>query len=131
MEMPGANSPRPALTALQAYLATNLEPALLPAMAGAIATLAGADERWSNAAAILDPSRSVGASDEANKLRLLADDLAAVLIAEAPRLIASASRDEWGRAYPHARTAARLLRHPPAMAAASDLPAGRAPGLRD
>ncbi|TME82860.1 MAG: erythromycin esterase family protein [Chloroflexi bacterium] len=111
MEMTGANSPRPALTALHAYLATNLEAALLPATAGAIEALAGPDERWSNAAAILDPSQSVGASDEANTLRLLADDLAAVLMAESPRLIASTSRHEWWRASLHARTAAGLLRY--------------------
>src|SRR5256885_15145728 len=125
MEMTGANSPRPALTALQAYLASNLEPALLPAMAGAIDTLAGADERWSNAAAILDPSRSVGASDEANKLRLLADDLAAVLIAESPRLISLTSRDEWWGAYLPPRTAARLLCSPAPSAGGSPLPVGR------
>jgi len=131
MEMTGANSPRSALTALRAYLAANLEPALLPAMAGAIDTLAGADERWSNAAAILDPSRSVGASDEANKLRLLADDLAAVLIAESPRLIASTSRDAWWRADLQARTAAGLLRYHAAMADASDARVARLLGLRD
>ncbi len=131
MEMTGANSPRPALTALHAYLATNLEAALLPAAAGAIDTLAGADERWSNAAAIFDPSRSVGASEEANKLRLLADDLAALLIAESPRLIASTSRDEWWRAYLHARTAAGLLRYHAAMAEASDFRVARLLGLRD
>jgi len=131
MEMTGANSPRPALTALQAYLATNLEPTLLPAAAGTIDTLAGADERWSNPAAILDPSESVGASDEANTLRLLADDLAAVLIAESPRLIASTSRNAWWRAYLHARTAAGLLRYHAAMANASDNRVARLLGLRD
>ena len=131
MEMTGANSPRPALTALQAYLATNLETALLRATAGAIDTLAGADERWSNAAAILDPSQSVGASAEANDLRLLADDLLALLIAESPRLIASTSRDEWWRAYVHARTAAGLLRYHAAMADTSDSRVARLLGLRD
>ena len=131
MEMTGANSPRPALTALQAYLATNLKPTLLPATAGTIDTLAGADERWSNPAAILDPSESVGASDEANTLRLLADDLAAVLIAESPRLIASTSRNAWWRAYLHARTAAGLLRYHAAMANASDNRVARLLGLRD
>ena len=131
MEMTGANSPRPALTALHAYLATNLETALLPATAGAIDTLAGADDRWSNAAAILDPSQSVGASAEANTLRLLADDLLALLIAESPRLIASTSRDAWWRAYVHARTAAGLLRYHAAMADTSDSRVARLLGLRD
>jgi erythromycin esterase-like protein len=131
MEMTGANSPRPALAALQVYLANNLEAALLPAIAAAIDTLAGADERWSNAAAILDPSQSVGASEEANKLRLLADDLLALLIAESPRLIASTSRDEWWRANVYARTAAGLLRYHAAMADPSDSRIARLLGLRD
>jgi erythromycin esterase-like protein len=131
MEMTGANSPRPALMALQTYLATNLEAALLPATAGAIDTLAGADERWSTGAAILDPSQSVGASEEANKLRLLADDLLALLMAESPRLTASTSRDDWWRAYVHARTAAGLLRYHAAMADASDARVARLLGLRD
>src|SRR5439155_11252611 len=87
--------------------------------------------RWSNAAAILDPSQSVGASAEANELRLLADDLLALLIAESPRLIASTSRDEWWRAYVHARTAAGLLRYHAAMADTSDSRVARLLGLRD
>ncbi len=131
MEMTGANSPRPALTALRTYLAINLEPTLLPATAGAIDTLAGADERWSNPAAILDPSQSVGASQEANTLRLLADDLSAVLIAESPRLIASTSRNAWWYAYLQARTAVGLLRYHAAMAETSDHRVARLLGLRD
>jgi erythromycin esterase-like protein len=131
MEMTGACSPRAALTALHAYLATNLDATLLPATGDTIDTLAGADERWSNPAAILDPSQSVGASDEANKLRLLADDLVAVLIAESPRLIASTSREEWWRASLYARTAAGLLRYHAAMADASDPRVARLLGLRD
>ena len=131
MEMTGADSPRPALTALHAYLKTNLEATLLPPTADAIDTLAGADARWSNPAAILVPSESVGATDEANMLRRLADDLVAVLIAESPRLIASTSRDDWWRAYLHGRTAAGLLRYHAAMADASDARVERLLGLRD
>ena len=131
MEMTAAKSPRPALRVLQAYLATNLEAALLPATAGAIDTLAGADERWSNPTAILDPSQSVGASEEASRLRVLVDDLLALLIAESPRLIASTSRDEWWRAHLHARTATGLLRYHAAMADASDARLARLLGLRD
>jgi len=131
MEMTHADSPRPALTALRTYLATSLEATLLPATAGGIDSLAGADERWSNPAAILVPTESVGASDEATKLRLLADDLVALLIAESPRLIASTSRDEWWRAWLHGRTAAGLLRYHAAMADTCDSRIGRLPGLRD
>ena len=131
MEMTGADSPRPALAALNAYLATNLDATLLPATADTIDTLAGADERWSNPAAILVPSESVGASDEAKQLRLLADDLVAVLVAESPRLIASTSRDAWWRAHLYGRTAAGLLRYHAAMADPSNSRVARLLGLRD
>jgi erythromycin esterase-like protein len=131
MEMTGADSPRTALTALHAYLATNLDALPLPATADTIDTLAGADERWSNPAAILVPSESVGASDEAKKLRLLADDLVALLMAESPQLIAATSRDEWWRAWLYGRTAAGLLRYHAAMAETTDSRVARLLGLRD
>ena len=131
MEMTHADSPRVALAGLQAYLANNLDAALLPATADTILTLAGADERWSNPAAILVPSESVGASDEANRLRLLADDLVAVLISQSPQLIASTSRDAWWRAGLYGRTAAGLLRYHAAMADTSDSRIARLLGLRD
>ena len=131
MEMTHADSPRVALTALSRYLATNLDATLLPAAADSIDVLAGADERWSNPAAILVPSESIGASDEANQLRLLADDLVAVLVAESPRLIAATSRDAWWRASLYGRTATGLLRYHAAMADTSDSRVARLLGLRD
>ncbi len=62
MEMTHAESPRPALEALHAYLAANVDGKLLPVTAGIIDDLSGADERWSNPLAVMDPSQSVGAS---------------------------------------------------------------------
>ena len=115
-EITGAPSPREALTALHGYLAAHLEADSLPCNLETIEGLVGDDERWSNPEAAMDPSRSVGASREAGELRLLADDLDALLTSESPRLVAAASEEDWWRACLHGRTAAGLLRYHAAMA---------------
>lgn len=111
LEMTGAASPREALTALHGYLAARLDAELLPCAAETLDRLLGADERWSDPDALMDPSRSVGRSAEAAELRLIADDLVALLDAETPHLIAASSRDEWDRARLYGRTAVGLLRY--------------------
>jgi erythromycin esterase-like protein len=115
-EVTGAASPREALTALHGYLAAYLEVDLLPCNLKTIEGLVGDDGRWTDPAAAMDPSRSVGASREAGELRLLADDLGALLTSESPRLVAAASQEDWWRACLHGRTAAGLLRYHAAMA---------------
>ena len=115
-EITGAASPREALTALHGYLAAHLEADLLPCSLETIEGLVGDDGRWTDPAAAMDPSRSIGASPEARELRLLADDLLAALTSESPRLIAAASEEDWWRACLHGRTAAGLLRYHAAMA---------------
>ena len=115
-EMTGAASPREVLTALHGYLATHLEADSLPCNLETIDRLVGDDERWTNPEAAMDPSRSVGASREAGELRLLADDLGALLTSESPRLVAAASEEDWWRTRLHGRTAACLLRYHAAMA---------------
>ncbi len=115
-EITGAASPREALAALHGYLATHLEADSLPCDLETIDRLVGDDERWTNPEAAMDPSRSVGASREAWELRLLADDLVALLTSESPRLVAAASEEDWWRACLHGRTAAGLLRYHAAMA---------------
>ena len=116
IEMTGAASPRRALAVLHAYLASHLEAALLPCTPEAIDRLVGDDGRWTDPAAAMDSSRSVGASREAGELRLLTDDLVALLTSESPRLIAATSHDQWRRACLHGRTAAGLLRYHAKMA---------------
>jgi erythromycin esterase-like protein len=111
LEITGAASPRPALTALHAYLAAGADADLLPCAADTLDRLLGADDRWTNPAAMMDPSESVGQTPEAKQLRLLADDLAALLDAQTPQLIAASSRDDWDRARRYARTATGLLRY--------------------
>ena len=115
-EITGAASPRQALTPLHDYLATHLEADLLPCTLETIDRLVDDDGRWTDPAAAMDPSRSVGASREAGELRLLADDLLALLASESPRLVAAASEEDWWRACLHGRTAAGLLRYHAAMA---------------
>ena len=115
-ELTGAASPRGALAALHGYLAAHLPADLLPCSLETIEGLVGDDGRWMDPAAAMDPSRSVGASREAGELRLLADDLDALLRSESPRLVAAAQEEDWWRACLHGRTAAGLLRYHAAMA---------------
>lgn len=111
LEITGAASPRPALTALHAYLTDRADAELLPCAADALDRLLGTDDGWTNPAAMMDPSQSVGQTSEAKQLRLLADDLVTLLDAQAPQLIAASSRDEWDRARLFGRTATGLLRY--------------------
>jgi erythromycin esterase-like protein len=68
---------------------------------------------------MMDPSQSVGRTADATRLRLLADDLVALLVAQAPGLIAASTPREWERALLHARTATGLLRYHSWMADSS------------
>jgi erythromycin esterase-like protein len=101
LEITAAASPRPSLTALHAYLTGT---GLLPCTAEKLDRLLGPDTRWTNPAAMMDPSQSVGQTPEAKELRLLADDLVALLDAQPPG-------DGWDRARFHGRTATGLLRY--------------------
>ncbi|WP_433280040.1 erythromycin esterase family protein [Micromonospora sp. CA-244673] len=111
LEITGAASPRQALTTLHAYLTAWVDPDLLPCDAATLDRLLGADDRWTNPAAMMDPSRSVGQTPEAARLRLLADDLVALLDAQTPHLVAASPREDWDRARLYARTATGLLRY--------------------
>ena len=111
LEITGAASPRQALTALHAYLTAWVDADLLPCTAETLDRLLGADDRWTNPAAMMDPSQSVGQTPEAKQLRLLADDLVALLDAQTPHLIAASSPDDWDRARLYGRTATGLLRY--------------------
>jgi erythromycin esterase-like protein len=111
LEITGAASPRQALTALHAYLTAWADADLLPCTAEKLDRLLGADDRWTNPAAMMDPSQSVGQTPDAGQLRLLGDDLVALLDAQTPQLIAASSRDDWDRARMYGRTATGLLRY--------------------
>jgi erythromycin esterase-like protein len=111
LEITEAASPRQALTALHAFLAARVEADLLPCTAETLDRLLGADERWTNPEAMKDPAQSIGRAPEAKRLRLLADDLVALLDTQRPHLIAVSSRDDWDLARMTGRTATGLLRY--------------------
>ncbi|MGW8400571.1 erythromycin esterase family protein [Streptomyces lydicus] len=131
LEITGAASPRQALTALHGYLTARVDAGLFPCTAETLDRLLGADDRWTNTAAMMDPARSVGKSAEANELRLLADDLVSLLDEQTPHLITATSRDDWDRARLYGRTATGLLRYHSWMADTSPSRMTRLVALRD
>ena len=131
LEITAAASPRHALCALHAYLAAWADADLLPCTADTLDRLLGADDRWTDPAAMMDPSRSVGQTPEAKQLRLLADDLVTLLDAQTPQLIAASSREDWVRARLYGRTATGLLRYHFWMADTSPGRLARLLALRD
>ncbi len=120
-----AASPRQALTALYALLDGPLPGTVVTG--GTLDALLGPDEQWSNEAAATDPSRSIGRSTDAQRLRLVADDLVALLDTQAPQL----SAQDRERAALHGRTATGLLRYHHWMADASPARWTRLSALRD
>lgn len=131
LEITGAASPRQALTALHAYLTAWADADLLPCAADTLDRLLGADAQWTNPAAMMDPSQSVGQTPVAKQLRLLADDLVTLLDAQTPQLIAASSPDDWDRARLYGRTATGLLRYHFWMADTSPSRMARLLALRD
>ncbi|GGV79998.1 erythromycin esterase [Streptomyces gelaticus] len=130
LEITAAASPRQALTALHGYLADQVDADLLPCTAETLDRLLGADDRWTEPAAMRDPSRSVGQSADAGRLRLLADDLVALLDAQTPQLITESPREDRDRALLYGRTAIGLLRYHYWMASTSPARLTRLVGLR-
>ncbi|WP_328625773.1 erythromycin esterase family protein [Streptomyces sp. NBC_00353] len=131
LEITHAASPRQAFSALHGYLADRVDADLLPCTADTLDRLLGADDRWTDPAAMMDPSQSTGQSAEAGQLRLLADDLVALLDAQTPHLNTATSRDDWDRARLYGRTALGLLRYHYWMAATSPARMTRLVGVRD
>ncbi|MGC9541739.1 erythromycin esterase family protein [Streptomyces sp. UG1] len=131
LEITAAAGPRHALTALHGYLAAHVDADLLPCTGETLDSLLGADDQWTDPAAMMDPTRSVGQSPEAARLRLLADDLVALLDTQTPHLITATSRDDWDRARLYGRTATGLLRYHHWMADTSPARMARLVAVRD
>ncbi|WP_433402769.1 erythromycin esterase family protein [Streptomyces sp. CA-146814] len=132
LEITGAASPRQALTALHTFLASWLDADhLLPCTAATLDHLLGPDARWTEPAAMMDPSRSFGRSSEAAELHLLAADLVSLLDERTPHLITAAGREAWDRARLYGRTATGLLRYHFWMADTSPARLPRLLGMRD
>ncbi|MFI5520567.1 erythromycin esterase family protein [Streptomyces platensis] len=131
LEISHAASPRQTLTALHGYLSARVDADLLPCTGETLDRLLGADGRWTSPAAMMDPAQSVGQSAEAGQLRLLADDLVALLDSRIPQLVAVDSRDGLDRARLYGRTATGLLRYHYWMADDSPARMSRLCALRD
>ncbi|MFD5802721.1 erythromycin esterase family protein [Streptomyces sp. NPDC127020] len=131
LEITGAASPRRAVTALHDHLSARVDPGLLPCTAGTLDRLLGADDRWTEPAAMTDPARSMGRSAEAGELRALAHDLVALFDEQTPHLLATGSRDDWDRARLYGRTATGLLDYHRWMADTSPARMNRLLGVRD
>ncbi|MGW4030012.1 erythromycin esterase family protein [Streptomyces sp. NPDC004838] len=130
LEITHAASPRHALTALHGYLAAQVDADLLPCTTDTLDRLLGTDDRWTDPAAMTDPSRSTGQSAEAGRLRLIADDLVALLDQQTPHLLGTTSWDDWDRARLYGRTAVGLLRYHHWMADTSPARMARLCALR-
>ncbi len=109
LEIEAAASPRPVLTELHAYLAARVDAGLLPCTADTLDGLLGADDRWTDPAAMWDPARSAGQTPDAARLRVLANDLVTLLDTQLPDLAAEPAA--WDRARLLGRTATGLLRY--------------------
>jgi len=120
-EFAAAPSPRRFLTTVHDYLPAALRPTT------SIDT--GDDSDWSNPAAMYDATKSIGNSDLARALRVVADDLASALRRAAPDLRAK-DPDAYDHARAHARTALSLLRYHAAMATEAPDRIGNLSGLR-
>ncbi|MGF0318936.1 erythromycin esterase family protein [Nocardia fluminea] len=101
METMSAPSPRSYLEFARDYLELDLD----------ISGPAGNDERWSRPEAVLDADVSPGATPEAERLRVMADDMLALLYTRAPERIAATSLAQWHRAAIHLTAGLGLLRY--------------------
>ncbi|MET9215768.1 MULTISPECIES: erythromycin esterase family protein [unclassified Nocardia] len=104
-------SPRVALTTAGEYLPEPLRPTSMRELEA----LLGEDADWSNPAAVYDPAVSIGDSERARALRVVADDIASALRRAAPSL-RPADPAGYDLALAYARTALGLLRYHAVMA---------------
>lgn len=120
LEMESAPSPRRYLTRVCHFLGLD--------RSAEIDDLIGDEARWSDTAAIWEPGRSVGRSTDAQRLRVIADDLLTELYLQAHR-----RSEGWRAAFVHATSAVALLRYHAAAAAplAQQERFARLAGVRD
>jgi erythromycin esterase-like protein len=98
LEIAGAPSPRRYLARVCDFLGSN--------RSVEIDGLIGDEAQWSDPAAIWEPGRSIGRSADAQRLRVIADDLLTELYLQAPR-----RPESWRAAFVQATTAVALLRY--------------------
>lgn len=129
-EMIGTASPRQVLHFVLDYLAS-IDGDKVQERRERIESLLGSDADWENPAASMDPSKSVGLSDEANALRIETEDLIAELRMRRPELIAGSDCDRYEEALHYASTARQLLDYHAELARESGDRFVRLLGIRD
>lgn len=116
LEMDHAPSPRvPLLTLFDLLDESGCAPAELVSRAE-IEELLGAEAAWADQAALFDGAASIGRTGAARALRIIADDLTALLDREVPAIVRGGGLETLRTARMHARTAVGLLRYHDRMA---------------
>ena len=132
LEITGAASPRQALTALHGCLAARVDADLLPCTAETLDRLLGADDRWTNPAAMTDPARVRGAVCRGRGNCGCSPTIWWRCSTNRHRTSSRRHRrDDWDRARVYGRTATGLLRYHFWMADTSPSRMTRLVGLRD
>jgi len=114
-EMMSADSPRRSLNFVLDYLAS-VDPVAAGEYRERIEPLLGKDSDWENPAAMMDPSRSIGASLAATALRIQTEDLIIELRTRRPELAARSGGARYAEAVQYAEMARQLLDYHAVMA---------------
>ncbi|MBN2110021.1 MAG: erythromycin esterase family protein [Methanosarcinaceae archaeon] len=93
--------------------------------------LLGADARWENPAAAMDPAKSAGLSPDATELRIETEDLISELSERRPELVSKSGESRYLEAVQYATMARKLLNYHAVMARESDNRLVRLLGIRD
>lgn len=129
-EMIGTDSPRQVLCFVLDYLAS-IDGDKVEERRESIDSLLGSDADWENPAASMEPSKSVGLSDEATALRIETEDLITELRMRRPELIAASDAERYGEALHYASVARQLLGYHAELARESGDRFVRLLGIRD
>ena len=132
-EMVGSDSPAHLLHFVLDYLAS-IDNDGIREHRDRIDQLLGQDSDWENPEASFDPTKSIGLSPAATKLRIETEDLITKLCLRRPELVAKSDGDHYLEAAEYAMVARQLLNYHAALARTSGKPGERIAellGIRD
>jgi erythromycin esterase len=123
-EMIGSDSPAQVLHFVLDYIAS-IDSDGIEEHRDRIDQLLGQDSDWENPEASLDPTKSIGLSPAATKLRIETEDLITELCLRRPELVAKSDEDHFLEAAQYATVARQLLNYHAALARTSGKPGER------
>lgn len=129
-EMTGTDSPRQVLHFVLDYL-TSIDSTSGQEYRERIDSLLGEDSDWENPAAMMDPTKSVGASAEAMQLRIEIEELISELRVRRPELVTKSDESSYLEAVQYASVARQLLNYHAALARQSRKRVVTLLGIRD